>query len=78
MKKSKNVENKITDIYGGDINKLWGESDPEEMVELLREQLKNKREIRSKGIKSAIRMQDWSWGRSMENLINALKTKEMI
>ena len=55
----KKVDRKLTDIYGGDITSQWGESNSDEMVDVLKGILLEKESWKIKGINSANALKKW-------------------
>ena len=69
---------KISEAYGGDEQEIWGESDPDSLVEQWMMQLQNRSYWREKRIDNAASMKAWSWNKSMESLINKLKENNLM
>jgi len=50
----------------------WGESDPDEIAARLEEICDRREEMRAMGLRAAGKMQDWSWEKQMDQMIEAL------
>jgi glycosyltransferase involved in cell wall biosynthesis len=61
------VTSNLSAMYGGDPANCWGETDPGEIVDLLRFIMKSKRIWRKIGTLYADRMKRFSWSRVMES-----------
>jgi len=73
-----NVPESITLGYGGDKGGLWGESDPEELVEWWLRLWRDQETWRNHGQHGAQAMTSMSWQASMQALINLLIEKELL
>ncbi|NJN59434.1 MAG: glycosyltransferase family 4 protein [Leptolyngbyaceae cyanobacterium SL_5_9] len=51
----------------------WGESDPEELVEVLEAIYTNRQEAQQRGINATYFMQNWTWEKQVGQLIEVLK-----
>jgi hypothetical protein len=57
---------------------MWGESNPDALVELWYQQLKEKEEWKNRGLQGANKMEKYSWIASMDKLIQALTHQKLI
>ena len=78
ISKNIDVDESITRFYGYDHRSMWGESNPDTLVELWCQQLKNKQEWHYRGVKGAEQMKKYSWVASMDNLIQALVQRKLL
>jgi glycosyltransferase involved in cell wall biosynthesis len=72
------VPSHITGGYGGDRGGLWGETDPEQLLETWLRIKADAPFWREQGHQGAGRMRDFSWSRSMERLLGCLVEKELL
>jgi glycosyltransferase involved in cell wall biosynthesis len=72
------VPKEITTGYGGDAGGLWGETDPEELVEWWLRLWKEKQTWRHHGQQGAGVMATMNWQTSMEKLIQLLLERELL
>ena len=72
------VPQEITTAYGGDAGGLWGETDPEELVEWWLRLWKEKQTWRHHGQQGAGAMATMNWQTSMEKLIQLLLERELL
>ena len=72
------VPNSITAGYGGDQLGIWGETDPEELLNLWISILEEKQKWKDIGIKESQKLRDLSWSKSMEKFINELQTRDLL
>ena len=78
ISENKNVDESITRFYGYDHRSMWGESNPDALVELWCQQLKEKEEWKNCGLQGARKMERYSWIASMDKLIQALTHQKLI
>tara|TARA_B100001173_G_C16026927_1_gene564511 strand:+ start:1895 stop:3121 length:1227 start_codon:yes stop_codon:yes gene_type:complete len=69
---------KISEAYGGDDQGVWGETDPDSLVEEWIKQFKNKSYWKEERAQNAATMNKWSWEQSMDKLINKLHANKLI
>jgi glycosyltransferase involved in cell wall biosynthesis len=68
----------ITAGYGGDAGGLWGETDPEELLETLLRIRAKPQHWRQRGQQGAGRLQPFSWTHSMEQLLKCLLERGLL
>jgi glycosyltransferase involved in cell wall biosynthesis len=71
------VPDKITKGYGGDHVSQWGETTPEELVEIWDKLWKEKNLWAQRGIRGTAKMRDITWQNSMKKLITAFKERDL-
>jgi len=72
------VPAEITADYGGDKGKLWGETQPEELVEKWLKIKAEKDQWRQRGQRGAQAMAAMGWDRSMKELIGVLQERQLL
>ena len=73
-----NVQHNVTIPYGGDPAGLWGETNPEELVDWWIRIAKERTKWRLLGQKSAKAMEQMSWLNSMHKLISILNNRDLL
>jgi glycosyltransferase involved in cell wall biosynthesis len=72
------VPDKITAGYGGDAGRLWGETEPDELVEIWLRIKADPIEWRRRAERGAIAMKGFSWARCMERLLECLTERSLL